>query len=122
MKFNTKQFLSVLLTLNLVWIFVGCAFLCAENDYCTEDVEVSSNNFANFDEPSHEDSCPIKTSARMTTPERIVLKFKSAIVNSKDFTNFLVTAILPVTFKYQPKFYPPPNITSQNKRQFILRI
>lgn len=122
MKFNTKQFLSVLLTLNLVWVFVGCAFLCAENEGCIEDVEVSSNKFANIDKSSHEDSCPIKTSAQMTTPERIVLKFESATVVTKDFTNFLVTAILPVIFKYQPNFYPPPNITSQNKRPFILRI
>lgn len=122
MKFNTKQFLSVLLTLNLVWVFVGCAFLCAENENCTEDVEVSSNNFINFDEPFHEDSCPIKTSTRMTTPERIVLKFESATVDTKDFTNFLVTAILPATFKYQPKLHPTPKIISQNKHPFILRI
>lgn len=122
MKFNTKQLLSVFLTLNLVWVFVGCAFICNENIDCTDEVEISFEHSANFDEPSHEDSCPIKTSARMTTPERIVLKFQSATVNSSVSTNFSVTATLPFNFKFQPESLPPPKITSQNKRPFVLRI
>lgn len=122
MKFNIKKFSAFLLTLNLVWVFVGCAFLCSENEVCVEDKEVSLNYFANFDEPFHEDSCPIKTSARMTTPERIVLKLESATVNSTDIPKYLLTTISPFTLKSQPKLYPPPKIISQNKRPFILRI
>lgn len=122
MKFYTKQILSVFLMMSLMWIFVGCAFLCAENGDCAEDSGVSSEISANFDQPLHEDSCPINASAKTIAPDRIVLNFEFSAVSVESFRNFSAKAILPDSLKYQTKFYRPPNIISQARHPFILRI
>ncbi len=122
MKFNAKQILSVFLTMSLLWVFVGCAVICAENEDCIGNIDVSSESSANFDETSHEDFCPIKTSIKTTAPERIVLKFDSSAVSVKGFTNFSPTAVLSFSHEYPQKFYCPPKIISHEKRLFILRI
>ena len=110
------------MTLSLVWVFVGCAFLCGENENCGEEFDVSIETSAIFDETSHEDSCPIKASAKTTASERIVLKFDSSAVGVKVFKIFSALTILPDSLEYQTEFYRPPNIISQDKRLFVLRI
>ena len=88
MNFQAQQFLSAFLTTSLVWIFVGCAFLCGENENCGEGFDVSIETSAIFDETSHEDSCPIKASAKTTAPERIVFNFDLPAVGVKVFKFF----------------------------------
>lgn len=122
MKFNTKQIFSAFLTMSLIWVFVGCAFICAENGDCAEDIKVSSENFANFDQSLHEDICPIKSSSKTTAPERIVLKFEFSASRIESFGDFSATVVVLDSFKYQTEFYRPPNIISQAKHPFILRI
>jgi hypothetical protein len=108
--------------LSLVWVFVGCAFLCGKNENCGEDVDISIETPAIFDETSHEDSCPIKASAKTTAPERIVLKFDSPAVVEKVSANFSTIEIFPASQKFKPKSYRPPIIISHRKRPLVLRI
>lgn len=122
LKFHPKQFLSVFLMLSFVWVFVGCVFICSEDETCAEDSGVSSENFTNYNQPSNKDSCPIEVSIKMTAPDRIGLKLEFSAVSVISFRNFSATAILPDSFKYQKKFYRPPNIISQAKHPFVLRI
>jgi hypothetical protein len=122
LKFYPKQILSVFLTLSFVWVFVGCAFLCGENENCSADFDISSETSAMFDETSHEDSCPIKVSAKTTAPERIVFNFDSPAIGVKVFTAFSAITILPDSPEHQLKIYRPPNIISHYKRPLVLRI
>ncbi|MGI9055675.1 MAG: hypothetical protein ACR2F2_07720 [Pyrinomonadaceae bacterium] len=122
MKFYPKQFLSAFLTASLVWVFVGCAFLCGENENCGEEFDDSFENSAIFDETSHEDSCPIKASAKTTAPERIVFNFDSQLVENKVFTTFSAVMILPDSLRHQLNIYRPPITTSYYKRPLVLRV
>jgi hypothetical protein len=122
MKFRVNKILSAFLTASLVWIFVGCAFLCSENENCAEDFDFSSEISASFDETSHEDSCPITTSIKTTAPERMIFDFDSPEVSVKVSTIFSPEAISPDFLKHQSNFYRPPNSISQDKRPLVLRI
>lgn len=122
MKINTKQILSGFLTMSLIWVFIGCGFLCAENGDCAGDISVSTENFSNFDQPLHEDECPINDSSKTTAPDRIVLKLEFSAVTIGSFRDHSAAAILPDSLKDQTIFYRPPNITSQARHPFIIRI
>ena len=124
MKFQAKQILSVLLTMSLVWIFVGCAFSCGEISDCVEDSvsEFSPETSVKINDSSSDESCPINESVKMTAPERNIPDFNSAAVITKISDFFSAVPVSLKFLKYQAKFYRPPNIDLHQKRLTILRI
>lgn len=108
--------------LSLVWVFVSCFFLCFENDSCKDDSADSTEISVVFENPSHEDACPIQATAKTTLNERVFFKLEPATVSGKFSTSYSSFDVVNKYSKHQTEFYLPPKLTSQNKRPFILRI
>ena len=120
MRFPTRKLLSLFLAINLIWVFVGCAFLCSEIGDCAGDF--ASDTSVITQDYESDDSCPLDEAVKITVTERFAVEFNSIILNNGIFQMFLVNPSARKSTEYQSRFYRPPNINPPQNRLTILRI
>lgn len=120
MRFPTKNLLSLFLAINLIWVFVGCAFLCSEVDDCIGDF--ASNTSVITQDSESDGSCPLDETVKITITERFAVELNLVAINSSIFQIFLANPSARKSTEYQSRFYRPPNINPPQNRLTILRI